>query len=428
MVSAWQGSETEANTVTPRALFGLRKAPAERQWNVPPQHREADLEPSLWQRSELARELRSLPPGQRKALHLEDWMVDIVEVITTVAIVMNDPADTRPPGTRIDQLFNSGQLPTAPPAEIENWTAQLTEDVVPRWAKQVRAASWRRFLRQLLGAAAYDRLAAALIADATHITRGLQQLARVLRPYALALDNCASQLPPNVIADLGLFKIHGTSLLRLLVALDAAMTDLLDLRFDFSAIKFDPDATDFDLAALVAEVGAILSTGTRATLDEISSRLVRKLAGAATALDVSEDGPAQAASSLIELIDRLLRATFPDDEVLAWLSDTGRTGDDYTHDKNGKERPTKRAQALCFIYGGQRADPSPFHELAATALVTARAKLQRIKHADAGTPEEAALVATLISTIEGFLTLAIRVGWLALPPENIEQLRQRLAA
>ncbi|SEK70497.1 hypothetical protein SAMN05444583_103102 [Rhodococcus maanshanensis] len=38
------------------------------------------------------------------------------------------------------------------------------------------------------------------------------------------------------------------------------------------------------------------------------------------------------------------------------------------------------------------------------------------------------LLPQLISTIEGYLTLAIRVGWLALPPRDIEQLRQRLAA
>src|SRR5690606_19093433 len=100
----------------------------------------------------------------------------------------------------------------------------------------------------------------------------------------------------------------------------------------------------------------------------------------------------------------------------------------YTEGNSGRARPSKRAQALCFVYGGKDSGDEPFlfNEMAATGLVSTRSRLQKLKHADSGTAEESQAVRRGIAAVEGFIVYAIRVGWMGMPDETLAAMRARL--
>ncbi|GHE34642.1 hypothetical protein ACWIG2_10520 [Streptomyces cellulosae] len=50
------------------------------------------------------------------------------------------------------------------------------------------------------------------------------------------------------------------------------------------------------------------------------------------------------------------------------------------------------------------------HEVLALALVTARNKLQDLKHSDQGTPQEREQLTTVLSALEGALMLGLTLG------------------
>lgn len=395
----------------------------------------SSLSSAGWGRSELVKELAKLPEGQRSILELHDWILTLLDAAITAAMVSVDPHDLRSAEERLDWLIETFDLPESGD-EIERFTARLTElseMQVPRWAKKTGTDSWKRFLRRFIGAAAYDRLAAALVSDTTVLAHALRQLISKIQPYALAVDDCAILLTPEQVAKLGPFGTGPTnSVLHLVLTLDGVLTKVLEANFDFSSIAFDPNLPgESDLGEIIENLRPLLSGATRKMLAEISAKLSRKLAGASTALNTSEDGVAQAAGSLVELIDRLFREAFPDEQVLAWLEATDRgAGSEFVYiDKSkGISRPTKRAQALCFVHGGQVAERSIFHEVAAAGLVVAREKLQKIKHADTGDPEEREIVERALTVVESFLSVAIEIGWLGLPSETVDGLKLRLAA
>jgi len=147
-------------------------------------------------------------------------------------------------------------------------------------------------------------------------------------------------------------------------------------------------------------------------------------------LKYSADPVSQAANSLIELIDRLLRDAFSDEEVLAWIQDAfpGRIKA-LTYVPAGRSAmlPTKLGQALCLAYGAQQVtDPSLINETAAVALTTVRRQLQALKHADTGSPAESLQLVGYLSAIEGCLLLMIRLGWSSIPDDQLNMLRSRL--
>jgi hypothetical protein len=72
--------------------------------------------------------------------------------------------------------------------------------------------------------------------------------------------------------------------------------------------------------------------------------------------------------------------------------------------------------------------PSVIHELAATALLTTRTQLQKLKHADQGTEDEMLEIRRLLAALEGFLHLAIGVVRAVVPDEQIEAQRSNLDA
>lgn len=158
----------------------------------------------------------------------------------------------------------------------------------------------------------------------------------------------------------------------------------------------------------------------------ISSQLSRKVQGAKDAMSYSVDGVSQAANSLVELIDRLLRQAFTEADVIAWS--TTHFPDDARMFHQG--RPTTRAKALCFVYAGLDVPepPSVLHELVASGIVATRRRLEKLKHADLGTDEERDLLAAYLNSVEGFLTLVVGLGWAAAPEEKLETLKVRLGS
>jgi hypothetical protein len=123
-------------------------------------------------------------------------------------------------------------------------------------------------------------------------------------------------------------------------------------------------------------------------------------------------------------------AGFTESEVLEWSRANYQHLPEMTfvdHDRGGVVRPTKRAQTLCFVHSGLPvSEPSPLHELAAVALVTARSQLQQLKHADRGTEAERIEVRRYLAAVEGFLDLAVGLVWAGAPTEQVDELRMRL--
>ncbi|MDF3319898.1 hypothetical protein [Rhodococcus sp. C3V] len=379
-----------------------------------------------------------MPANQLKVLGIEYWAIGALDAGVTIATVLGSDIDTRPLADRIEWLANNLEFPDGVEAEdVLRSIAAAAEDTIPKFLKRARTDVWKRFLRRLVGAAAYDRLVSAVYADTAVVVAAVQVAVRVIQPLALAIDNCAATLSPEQITKLGPFGNGDptTSVLRTFLSLDSALTQLVDMEFDLSAFDGDTDevkdvrADDAILDELVETARLALSGEIRAMLSSVNDLLRRKLSGAVTAIESSDDGVSQAANSLIELIDRLLRKAFTDAEVLEWLEATGRTSKDLVfEDGNGKIRPTKRAQALCFVYGANVSEPSPFHEVVAHSLVEVRTKLQKLKHAESNTPDEVSALRTMMDTVEGALSFAIRIGWMSLGLGTVDKLRERLEA
>lgn len=159
-------------------------------------------------------------------------------------------------------------------------------------------------------------------------------------------------------------------------------------------------------------------------LSKVSERLARKVRGARSLgrrvlaggqLPHGEDG--QAPPDCLHC-----------EEVLAWLGASRAGVADLTYiDGAGRRRPTKRGQALMFALCGQaHREGEDFAEMAAAELTAARAELQRLKHADDGSPEEVNTVRRLVAAVEGYVVLSIRLGWVGLSDEGLAGLRARL--
>ena len=350
--------------------------------------------------SEVVRELRRLPVRVQRALGVEDWMLEILDACIQATFVLTDAADTRSLEERIDSirlLFPAGSPEMSPELarlldELPETVENLTAEQLPRWAKRMgEDGHWRRFARKLLGAKAYDRLSRAVRTDTRIIMQGLRGLIERGQPYAAAFDDLVSVLTIDQIRKLE--NLPGgviASALRLVVALDSVLEDWIASEFDWTVWNAFGERIDdsFDVSAVLDHLRPLISEPLQAELADLNERLVRKLRGAKTALETSDDGVSQAANSLIELIDRLLRTAFTDTEVLAWLTATGRTAE-IRCDDTGQTRPTKKGQALCFIYGAVESEqPSGAHEAAAVAIVSVRNGLQKLKHADTGADTE----------------------------------------
>ncbi|TDC37088.1 hypothetical protein [Micromonospora sp. KC213] len=388
--------------------------------------------------SAVAREVSRLPIQQRQILKASDEAVLIWDLIVSCSAALTDDTDPRPWGDRLDEIlsrFFAGEIGEEQIEAAAKHFETFTKDQVPEWTKAAKRDGARLYLERLLGAAAYNRLKVALRQDCAILVVALRRAARNLMPYAVAMDDLFSALPAVQARSLPALTGAPNALLTLAIHLDQALEKLVE--FSSGAVLLNSRESEStplelaDLAMLADKFREVVSGRSRAAVKELSAALGRKIQGARDALEHSADPVAQAANSLIELIDRLLRAAFTDDEVMEWLQANYPSAKGLTYiDQKGhspKIRPTKKAQVLCFVHAGLPvAEPSPLHEMAATAIVTVRAQLQKLKHADLGTEEEAVEVARHLNAVEGFLQLAVGVTWALAPDERVNELRTRL--
>lgn len=126
----------------------------------------------------------------------------------------------------------------------------------------------------------------------------------------------------------------------------------------------------------------------------------------------------------------MLRDAFTEEFVLDWV-ERNRPNDrtlTYFDANQNKERPTKRGQALCFIFAGENgAHAMPLHETIASSLNETRRGLQKIKHADTGSEEERERLREFMASVEGFVMYAIRFGWANVQEDRLGILKARLA-
>ncbi|WP_433574162.1 hypothetical protein [Nocardia brasiliensis] len=385
-------------------------------------------------RSELAHVLETLPEGKRRVLGIGTFTLSILDVLVATAHAVTDADDPRPVAERFDWL-EEVLTGVDPDEELDELTARLTampEQEVQRWVRRIVDGNWKLFVRRLVGAAAYDRLERAYHRDVSVVVALLRWVAEHIQPYAVAFDDCMAFAPKDRVEQVVGFGDDGpNSLLGMVLALDGALARLIKVDLDPTALTARQLHTAGDLAQIVEDLRALVSAPTRAMLDELSDALGRKLRGACDALEFSADGVCQAANSLVELIDRLLRTAFTADEVLAWVHASSRPVKELRYRKTETSQwlPTKRAEALCFVYGGRQPDQvSPFHELVAEALVQVRGNLQGLKHSDTGDPSEFTQMRKMMFCVEAFITLGIRVGWIAMEADRLGQIRARFAA
>ena len=267
----------------------------------------------------------------------------------------------------------------------------------------------------------------ALVTGAVRVRRAF------LQPYAVAAEDMLLTLQPSERAQLA--HVLGSAevvLVSFALQVDRLLGNVLNaaLRDELTADIFKdlspPDP--LEIAAVIPGLRDVVGDRAHDLAEELGSVVARKIKGARDAVAMSADPVSQASNSLIELIDRLLRTAFTDNEVLAWLEENYPANTALTYVKDGGLlRPTKRAQALCFVFGGQPKDDHPqLGEMLASVIVGARSELQGLKHADTGAPEELDQLGRLMGAVQGFFALGVRLAWGRLSADALSELHRRV--
>lgn len=392
--------------------------------------------------SELAREVRRFKPGQRQAIGVVDEAILLWDVIISCAAVLIDDSDEtlwyERLGTLVGQAF--GDDPVTDLGKIERagaYVEKFTKEDLPKWTNDLKKDGPVRFLVRMLGAATFRRCSIALRQDSAVLTTALRRATRGILPYAVALDDLYVTLPPSAATKLPGLVGSPSAALTLAVKLDELFGEkardwgLPLTLFAAEGVEVNELRVE-DLPEMVEGLREFASSRSRAAVAELSDALDRKMRGARDAIKHSADPIGQAATSLIELLDRILRAAFTENQVTSWVARNYPDAADMTYvpidSRDGRVRPTKRAQALCFAHAGVDVEsPSPLHELAAAAIVSTRTELQRLKHDDDGSPEDLEELQRLLAAVEGFMTLVVGVVWAAAPTEILDEFRGRLA-
>jgi hypothetical protein len=374
--------------------------------------------------SALANELMTVRPAARQTLMLPDLVVIMIDVIVTVARLFTDDSDPRKLQDRLADL--ESLLPPLSEEQMKDILDRALRELngvadpqhpFSRLMRKAKSPTFRKVIRRLVGAAQYDRLESALHSDSAVIIVAMRRMLRYLMPLAVAIDDCTGVLTPSQVSKtLGGSKANAAkrSYLDVAVQLDAVLDRIFEGKLPLHLVPKRPGegrALELDdLEQIADDLHVLIAGQTREKLSILDAVLARKLKGARDALEMSADAASQAANSLIEFIDRLLRRSFTEDFVLSWARD--QMPNDfkqlvYVDSNSGRQRPTKRCQALCFVYGGLEVAAeaqSDLHEVMAAGLHEIRQQLQAIKHADEGTTEELAQLRRLMAGVEGFFT------------------------
>ncbi|HET6299998.1 hypothetical protein [Microbacterium sp.] len=329
------------------------------------------------------------------------------------------------PGNDVDQLLE----------KLARFTESDIKAVIDPYVARFKNGSAKTFLHRLMGSGGYSRLVSGWEADWALCLLALRRLMRAILPLVQALEDAAVPLNDREREGFASSSSANFVLIGMLLKMDSTIESYMERReLSFSELGFParPDessALSTGLHDLVDALRMVLDVEAELRASELSDVLVRKLRGFEQALESSEDGIAQAASSLVEFVDRLLRTAFTPEEVLAWVA-LHYPGDKtltYRRNGDGELIPTKRAAALCFSHAGQAPNPdSSLNSMLATTLVKVRKDAEQLKHADRGTPEEAEELRMLMKAMRGAVTFVLRANWI-LSEGQYERLQQRFA-
>lgn len=385
-------------------------------------------------RSRLAADAARLPVHFRRAIHLDDYIIAALDTVVTYCAIVNE--DTGAP--LLERLEAAGsELPvvTGPVDWATAALNHLSGPSVDDWADKLARPDRRKVLNRTLGTALYNTLRADLRADARTVLTAIQRGTEFLQPWAVVMDDAIGILTDEQRRELAADRFTGMPLIEVVLNIDALVGTTLreDLRLSQPKVTLERTMTANEVESIKDQVRAVVRSRSDENLTSLSRVLLRKVRGARDALRYSEDGVSQAANSLVELIDRLAREAFSEEEVLCWLDQDGFDLHDHTYaDAAGRKRPTKSAQLLCLAWAGApvSADPESFdiRKLAAFALLNARKQLQKLKHADGATEDELAMLRSLLNITEGTITLIVRGCWAVAEPIRLAELRNRLSA
>lgn len=364
---------------------------------------------------------------------MNDYFVAAIDgLVTLCAIVIEEAND--PLLDRLNAAKDEFAILDVSPTWIAKTLTTMSEEELTRWVKRLFASDSKRVLNRMLGTAAYSAMAKSLDQDVRTILEAVRVGTGYFRPWAVAMDDALASLSPAEQKDAGWLGDVGGSIFAVILnvqeLLGATLIDESQLRFpsDVRPNELTPE----QLSDAASEFRLLIQSRADKNLAELGSALSRKLQGARDALAHSADGVSQAASSLVELLDRLAREAFTEAAVLEWLVDNSLDGSRYVYyTAEGRRRPTKRAQFLCLAWAAGPISQQPqtlnLQKVVALALVNVREKLQKLKHSDAGTAEERELLLSLLNTIEGATMILARACWGAAGKERIASLHQRLS-
>lgn len=385
--------------------------------------------------SAVARELYKLPARVRTDLGAVDELLLTFDGVVMLANAFVDPNDQRHWAEKIESVLDTfADVGEVYGPKIAEWIMALDEDALSAIVAKYTRDNYLSYVKRMIGEAAFHRLHIAVTADVDTVGAMARKALEGVLPYAVALDDVADVLTEEQIRGFMAFNPAGGVMIEMVFKL----FDLLDAAVERVAIsehlnvitnvRSGAPATT-DLVDLTADLRARISGQSRSLISDLNGVLDRKLRGAQDALAFSADSNSQAANSLIEFIDRLLRLTYTDTEVLDWLDANYPDLKDvkYADSQSGEVRPTKRGQALCFVHAhADVAQPSEMHLLVATSLAAMRKKLQVIKHADEGTEQERETIRNCMIGLEAFVHLGIGLSWSLVPDAGLSDLKSRL--
>lgn len=371
----------------------------------------------------------ALPKKKRGRILLPNRYIDLFGVLVSVIKVLVFADSTDECKASIDEFFTELDQGISDRALSALTNIAEDENISKRIKNLADSKKGRRYLEHALGAKGiglYD----ALCEDLAFLGIVIDQLMQGAMPIIKAWENTLPVLSEAHQKELSRVIPLPLSLLQMLIDFEREFGDkiLPNLPEDMIA-----EATNqvclFDTDKFIPEPNSVdrfLNEDAENRIRLINEPLVKKLRGATSALQFSEDGISQAANSLIELIDRMLREFADPESVLLWLSTNNLYNKDTTYIKNnGKDEmvcPTKFGECLCFLYGGgivssSKENPQGAEILAklyyylAKSMTNARKNLQGIKHADADTPEEREIIQASTLAITGVIEIAHRFCW-----------------
>jgi hypothetical protein len=209
-------------------------------------------------------------------------------------------------------------------------------------------------VQRLLGAARYRLLTQALKEDTAVVALALRRLVRALMPFAVAWSDAVGSLAKDQLKAKSKADLAALNAVNVVIGLDGFLGErvLAGLPMEVTT------ATSGDLAAwtvnnaadLVSQFRALVAEASAKRVERANSPLIRKIQGARTALNYSEDGTSQAANSLIELIDRIMCEAFPPKAVLAWIDANLPEGPEVTFfDQKDQKRSRPNLARLCAL-------------------------------------------------------------------------------